>query len=160
MGRVAAKRPGGAHGGQGVTNHIHDGVDLLMHRAAWEAQGFEALPAQNAVANGVVFLLLQILVVRTIHLDHQPAIEADEVEDIASERSLPSYVEAIAAELPKPRPQTDFGETHGFPKSSGALDAHGATPPDRFAATLPIEGRESIQWSFKDVELKNGAFLS
>ena len=69
MGRVAAKRPGGACGVEGATNHVHDGVDILMHRAGWKAQGSEALVTHNLVAKIVTQGLIAFLVVRPINLD-------------------------------------------------------------------------------------------
>lgn len=40
-----------------------------MHRPARETQGLEAFSAQNSVSNSVVLLLLERIVMGTIHLD-------------------------------------------------------------------------------------------
>ena len=69
MGRVAPKGSGGARGAQGVTNHVHDGVDILMHRTGREAQGSEAFVTQNLVAKIVAQGLIAFLVVGSINLD-------------------------------------------------------------------------------------------
>jgi len=56
-----------------VTNHIHDGVDILMHCTGREAQGLEARAAENLIATSVVTSLFELLVVGPIHLDDEPS---------------------------------------------------------------------------------------
>jgi len=142
---VAAERPGGARGVQGAANRIHHGADLLMHRPPRETQGLEAFAAQNRVTNGIALPLRRFVVVRSVDLECQPSVEADKIEDVASKWGLPTNVEPLGPQLSKARPKPNLGLAHDLPQGSCANHAHGEAPPDRFAATLPIEGRESIQ---------------
>jgi hypothetical protein len=99
---------------KGVANHVHDRVDILMHRPVPETQGLEAFPAQNLITNGVVFRLFGLRVLITVQLDDHPSIETDEVEDVASKWRLPTDMEACGSQLSKPHPQPDFGEVMAF----------------------------------------------
>jgi hypothetical protein len=97
VGRVAAERPGGARGLKGVANHVHNRVDILMHRPVPETQGLEAFPAQNLITNGVVGRLFGLGVLIAVQLDNDPSIETDEVEDVAAKWRLPADMKACGS---------------------------------------------------------------
>ena len=100
MGRVAPKGSGGARGVEGVTNHVHDGVDILMHRPGPEPQGVETALAQGLVPDRIAVSLLSLEMVRTIDFNNQPPIEAYEVQNIVEERRLLAEMETFTAKEP------------------------------------------------------------
>ena len=93
-----------------------------MNLAGPEPQYLEAVSLENAVPHEVVLRLSIIGMLSTVHLDDHAARVADEVEEIATERSLPTDAKAAVAEQLETAPEHDLGLAHGMPRVSGALD--------------------------------------
>lgn len=75
-----------------------------MHRARREAQGLEALVAQNLVVKIVVKDLVVLFVMRSVDLDDRPTVETDEIEDVIAEWRLPPKVETASSETARANP--------------------------------------------------------
>ncbi|HET9660128.1 MAG TPA: hypothetical protein VFP05_07340 [Thermomicrobiales bacterium] len=57
----------------------------------------------------VIAMLIFLRMVRAVQLDHEPAIDADKVEDMASQRILPAKLEAVQLSPAKCLPEDAFG---------------------------------------------------
>ncbi len=81
------------------------------------------------------------IVLSAIRSADEPALEADEVDDIRTHFVLP-YELSAARGIPQSRPQTPLGVCHVAAKIPGSLIGHGSIILPILGATLPLwEGR-------------------
>jgi hypothetical protein len=107
---------------QRLDDAVHHRTDVPSDIVGPEAQHDEAVSFEYPVSHGIACLADLIAMLEAIDLDSQPTREADEVEEVAPERRLPSEVEAALAERLEARPEHDLWLAHVPAEGSGARD--------------------------------------
>ena len=75
---------------------IHDAAEVAPDFAGPHADHAEAVALKNTVANGVVFGLTVVAMLKAIDFNRYPAGEAGEIQEVAAERVLAADVETLA----------------------------------------------------------------
>jgi hypothetical protein len=78
-----------------VANHVHDGVDILMHRLGPEPQGPETALTQDLITDRVADGSVGFEMVRSVDFDNQPPVKANKVQNVVQERRLPAKMKAF-----------------------------------------------------------------
>ncbi|MNT49659.1 hypothetical protein D3C72_1865240 [compost metagenome] len=150
MGRVVAQRPGG-EGFQIRQNSRHHAVQFVTNGGVVEPQRREPFSRQHGVPHLVLRRLRLNRMRDAVHLDDQPSIKTDEIEDIASKRRLPPKMKSLGAKQLQLHPQARFRRRQRLSHGAGLGDDRHVlkpSPPGRRCApsTLPMKGREKVVW--------------
>src|SRR5207248_1936213 len=76
------------------------------------------------------------IVLAAIHLDDEPLLQADKIDDMAVARGLAAKVESVPPPRAQMNPQFHFLPRHAFAKTARGLVRHDPTRP-RFNPTRP-----------------------
>ena len=81
---------------------MHHAVQILPDGAVPESEDPEAFARQHSISNLVMSGLCVLAVMPAVHFDDQPFLEADKVEEIASEGRLPTELKPLRAQAFEP----------------------------------------------------------
>ena len=139
---------GGPRHGTGE-DRIDHGVEIAIDVAVPEPQNLEAGVFKRRVPMQIFRVLSACGVLRSIDFHDKPAIETDEIENEAEQRSLAPEMQSLFAEWTKPNPEFYFLWRQSFPQRAGACNGLRLRDgdPTRFAArtTLPVKGRDALR---------------
>jgi len=108
--------------GQGVPNPRHRQFRRPDDKFIRQPQNPKPLFSQPCVARTVSDNLRGALMARSVDLDDEPALEADEIDDVGLQRNLPLEFDAIASAIAHGAPNERLG-----PNALGALFAREAS---------------------------------
>jgi hypothetical protein len=96
-----------------------DAVDIRQHFVVPDTDRRKTLPLEMQISD---FVALRLRVLAAIHLNDQPCLEADEVDDVAVERCLPPEFQALQLPSAQRLPENVLGfrgiRAHGAGKGA------------------------------------------
>lgn len=109
-------------GSECVQDQFERPVRVAQDVVVPETEDGEPLAFQPPSAFGILRRLNRML--SAIHLDDQPALMTNEVDDEAADRGLPSKVQAIHLMAAQAAPKAHFGVRRVLPHTSGVWHRH------------------------------------
>ena len=103
-----------------LDNLIHHSIKIVPHLSGPETQHPKTVARKHTVAHEVMLGLPVVSVLESIDLDHDPPVNADEVEEVAAEGRLPPHMEPTGAQPLQPAPECDLWLAHRVAEFTGA----------------------------------------
>ncbi|HEX8202920.1 MAG TPA: hypothetical protein VF590_20760, partial [Isosphaeraceae bacterium] len=113
-------------GSQGIPDRFEHHVLILEDGTVPEPQDPEPLQVQPSRSRGILLNLSGVLT--PIEFHDQAPFEADEIDDVGTDRCLPTEPAAVELAVPQVMPELPFGLRHRLAEMAGEVAAHRLSP--------------------------------